>query len=186
EGTLQEKGLRNLQALQRVVLDQQLGYQFPYQTVDINTDLRVIVLSAGKSLLRLDVVAPLSSEAAERVRETTPDNPDRIPQQQLWKFRAYLLHCQALEYSIPSEVSEAISEDYAESRRRAQTEEGEQKMLTQEDLSFMLTLARLISVSKGQTKLQLETWDEVKDLFSRLREREAEYKRQGTTAGTQD
>ncbi|KAJ2001190.1 hypothetical protein GGI04_003837, partial [Coemansia thaxteri] len=63
EGTLDERGLRNLQALQTVILDQTLTYVYPYQPIDMATNLRVLVLSNGKSILQNDCDLYLSDEA---------------------------------------------------------------------------------------------------------------------------
>ncbi|KAJ2437731.1 hypothetical protein GGF42_008527, partial [Coemansia sp. RSA 2424] len=42
EGTLDERGLRNLQALQGVILDQAVTYVYPYQPIDMATSQRVL------------------------------------------------------------------------------------------------------------------------------------------------
>ena len=51
EGQLKDRGVRNVQSLSRVVKDQVLGYRFPYHEFEFHTDLKVIIVSKGKSLL---------------------------------------------------------------------------------------------------------------------------------------
>jgi hypothetical protein len=51
EGQLQDRGVKNLKALARVITDQKLAYVFPYSEFDFDTDFGVVVLSEGKSLL---------------------------------------------------------------------------------------------------------------------------------------
>ena len=107
EGMLQEKGVRNLKALQRIALEQSLTYQFPFQPIEIATNIRLVVTSAGKSLIKLDISVPLSDEAAQNLRESTqPQAPPTLDGQQYHGIRSYLLYCQGLEYEIPKEVSE--------------------------------------------------------------------------------
>lgn len=57
EGQLKDRGVRNVQSLARVVKDQVLGYRFPYHEFEFHTDLKVVIVSKGKSLLP---VSPLS------------------------------------------------------------------------------------------------------------------------------
>ncbi|KAJ1921900.1 hypothetical protein H4219_000246 [Mycoemilia scoparia] len=171
EGTLQENGVRNLQALQRMATDQCLTYQFPFQPIDIDTNTRIVVLSSGKSLLKLDVSIPLEKAAHDTIIKNCTygqHSKDSLSDEQLWSLRSYLLNCQKLSYEIPKDISEASSY-YAESRRQAQG--SETNMPTQESLSFMLTLARLISISKYQQQLSLESWQEAKALYQKIKER---------------
>lgn len=51
EGTLKDAGVRNVHALTKVINEQTLGYVFPFSSFEFETDLKVIVLSRGKSLL---------------------------------------------------------------------------------------------------------------------------------------
>jgi hypothetical protein len=51
EGQLQDRGVKNLKALARVMSEQKLAYVFPFSEFDFETDVGVVVLSEGKSLL---------------------------------------------------------------------------------------------------------------------------------------
>ena len=51
EGTLKDAGVRNVQALTNVIQQQTLEYQFPFSAFSFETDLNVVVVSRGKSLL---------------------------------------------------------------------------------------------------------------------------------------
>lgn len=51
EGTLKDAGVRNVQALTNIVQHQTLEYQFPFSAFSFETDLNVVVVSRGKSLL---------------------------------------------------------------------------------------------------------------------------------------
>ncbi|KAE8226256.1 hypothetical protein CF326_g7729, partial [Tilletia indica] len=58
-GQLNEGGVRNLQTLSGVLRTHRLEYEYPYNRFAFETDLRVVVLSAGKSFLPVDVFLPL-------------------------------------------------------------------------------------------------------------------------------
>ncbi|KAJ1880525.1 hypothetical protein LPJ71_010485, partial [Coemansia sp. S17] len=58
---------------------------------------------------------------------------------------------------------------YAALRREAH-EKGE-KMMTQAELSLIVTVARLISISKGEAELSSASWKEAMELETRRSER---------------
>jgi hypothetical protein len=51
EGQLVDPGVRNFQALQNVIQNQTLTYEFPYSQYDFDTDISVLSLSSSKSML---------------------------------------------------------------------------------------------------------------------------------------
>ncbi|KAJ2828384.1 Malate dehydrogenase, cytoplasmic, partial [Coemansia sp. 'formosensis'] len=177
EGTLDERGLRNLQALQSVILDQTVTYVYPYQPINMPTNLRVLVLSNGKSILENDCDLYLSDTAAaflagihdESAASFMPLDPMHTEQ-----IRQYLELARHMEFSVPTEVSDAISDEYAALRREAH-EKGE-KMMTQAELSLIVTVARLISISKGEPELSSASWKEAVALETRRGERNTQAK----------
>ncbi|KAJ2017977.1 hypothetical protein GGH92_004225 [Coemansia sp. RSA 2673] len=174
EGTLDERGLRNLQALQSVILDQTVTYVYPFQPINMATNLRVLVFSNGKSILENDCDLYLSESAAaflasihdESAASFMPLDPMHTEQ-----IRQYLELARHMEFSVPTEVSNAISDEYAALRREAH-EKGE-KMMTQAELSLIVTVARLISISKGEAELSSASWKEAMELETRRSERNA-------------
>ncbi|KAJ1723105.1 hypothetical protein LPJ53_002546 [Coemansia erecta] len=172
EGTLNERGVRNLQALQTVILDQSVTYLYPFQPIEMGTNLRVLVLSIGKSILQNDCDMYLSEPAAqflagisnESVGGVKPLDPMHTEQ-----IRQYLEHARNLEFSVPKDISDKISEEYADMRRTAH--ESKKKMISQTELAQAVTVARLISVSKGESELSWESWKEACALETRRTER---------------
>lgn len=51
EGQLVDPGVRNFQALNNLIQNQTLTYEFPYSQYDFDTDINVISLSTTKSML---------------------------------------------------------------------------------------------------------------------------------------
>lgn len=56
EGQLVDPGVRNFQALQNVIQNQTLTYEFPYSQYDFDTDISVLSLSSSKSMLAVSCV----------------------------------------------------------------------------------------------------------------------------------
>ncbi|KAJ2162883.1 hypothetical protein GGF46_000266 [Coemansia sp. RSA 552] len=174
EGTLDERGVRNLHSLQTMVLDQSVPYMYPYQQISIPTSQRVLILSTGKSILQTDCAVHLADGAARflaQVQEQSAEVPRPLDPMHVEQVRHYLETARHSEFSIPKEISDVISAEYAESRQQAH-ERGE-AMTSQEDLALAVTVARLVSISKGEGELSAASWQEACALEQRRRERNA-------------
>ncbi|KAJ2680903.1 hypothetical protein GGI25_000207 [Coemansia spiralis] len=161
EGTLDERGVRNLQALQTAILDQTVTYTYPYQPIDMPSNLRVLILSTGKSILQNDCGLYLSSPAIQFLSTIKGnDTPELKPLDPMHteQLRQYLEYVRHMEFNVPQDVSDAISSEYAELRREAHKSGG--KMMTQAELALTVTVARLLSISKGESELSLDSWKE--------------------------
>ncbi|KAJ2785804.1 hypothetical protein H4R18_000350 [Coemansia javaensis] len=174
EGTLDERGVRNLHALQTAILDQSVAYAYPFQSIDVPASLRVLVLSVGKSILQNDCDLHLSRDAAQFLAGIAAGEPpglrplDPMHTEQL---RQYLAAARDLDFSIPKDVSDAISAEYAAARREAH--ERGAPLMSQEELALAVTVARLVSIGKGCAALDLASWREACALEQRRRERAA-------------
>ncbi|KAJ2851361.1 hypothetical protein IWW36_001127 [Coemansia brasiliensis] len=178
-GTLEERGVRNLHAVQTAIIDQQVTYLYPFQPIEMPTNLRFLVLSTGKSILHNDCDVYLSNSAKQFFKNMQSSSPvehqlrplDPMHTEQL---RQYLECARHMEFSIPQPVSDFISNEYAQTRRAAH-EEGK-KMMTQEELALTITVARLISISKGESELSLASWNEAVELERCRKERNLQTK----------
>ncbi|OMJ12788.1 Mini-chromosome maintenance complex-binding protein [Smittium culicis] len=167
EGVLEEQGLRNLNSLQRIVTEQKLGFIYPYQQIEIDLDIRFLVISKGKSLIKTDIVIPLTefSDTADSSEDSVI-----IESRDLEFIRVYLNKASTLEFTIPSEVSTTISEEYANSRKESK-DSPSTLLKTQEDLFLTLTVARLLSLSKMESELTIDSWKESLELEKQRRSR---------------
>lgn len=59
EGTLHQRGLENVHALQEVIASQRLDYVFPFARFPFETDLGVIIVADGKQSAFFEVQVPL-------------------------------------------------------------------------------------------------------------------------------
>eukprot|EP01027_Heterolobosea_sp_BB2_P017134 GEZU01024305.1.p1 GENE.GEZU01024305.1~~GEZU01024305.1.p1 ORF type:complete len:633 (-),score=102.39 GEZU01024305.1:748-2646(-) len=61
EGTIDERGIKNLNALRQLVRFQTVLYDFEYHTIEMYADIPVLILSEGNSLIDADCRIPLAS-----------------------------------------------------------------------------------------------------------------------------
>jgi len=135
EGELREHGMRNIRALAAVLQSHTLPYVFPYSEYDMPTDLNVVVLSTGKSLLPTDIQVPVRPASGKvfKISNTAPSAEPSL----LDAWRLYLLERRSANVTIPEAVSEHIQADFVERRKSSS--------YAQEDLQRCLGIARCVS-----------------------------------------
>ncbi|KAG0665895.1 hypothetical protein C6P46_005989 [Rhodotorula mucilaginosa] len=160
EGKLEDTGVRNLRHLATAITQQKLAYEFPYSSFELDTDLNFVLLSEGKAILPTDCVV--------YVRPTSSSGqPVRPDASKLDQFRGYIAAMKHSQFSIPAEMSEVIQSDFVERRQASQGGEA----MTQDDLLFRMTAARLLALSYGETELSKEAWMRTAELDDRRKER---------------
>lgn len=166
DGQLNESGLRNLAALQGVMLQQKIAYDFDVFTLEQHTDAPVTVLSSARTMLKgvREVVVPLKS--------TAPIAPDAgavaaaVADADVAPARAYLAAARGIsrEFSIPAETAAVVEKDLADAKAR-------DSALTADDFHQLLNLARLLAVSYGEKELTVERWGQALALEKQRQER---------------
>ena len=161
-GQLNENGVKNVKALENVISWQKLEYDFSYNKLEFKTNLLVMILSEGKSLLPSDchlVLRPCSPpKNAQRVLNS-------ISADTMQQMRAFLGMAQLAEYSLSPEMQRVLQDDFVKSRQQNQNN------MTAEDFHLLLLLSRLMSLSCGQTSLTPELWSRVKQMEAERRAR---------------
>lgn len=154
-GQLNGNGVKNITALGNVISWQKLEYDFNYYKAEFATNLLVLILSEGKSLLPSDchvVLRPReASESVERVLSS-------VSSASLERMRAFLGLARLAEYSLTSEMQKVLQDDFVKSRQQ------DHSNMTAEDFHLLLLLSRLMSLSHGQNTLTLEMWTHVKQM----------------------
>ncbi|KAJ1973908.1 hypothetical protein H4R33_006894, partial [Dimargaris cristalligena] len=179
-GQLRDAGILNIRALNQVLTELKLEYEFPFQRLEFETEVKVLVVSEGKSFLPSDCMVPLSAPAAERLSHDGPStltNPEEGPgsaDPMDWEIiRHYLKTCLAIDYAIDPEMAKKIQTDYVEERKQTMT--NKEPTINQLDLSYRLTLAKLVAISKGIKELTDEIWSYTCNLDNVRKERVAEF-----------
>lgn len=173
EGHLNAQGTENLATLSQIIRWQQHNYNFKFHSVKIDTDLKILVISEGKSILPVPYTVPLENNDSETIgsmRQACENVDDFLTEDLLNMFRYYITALiDVPEYSIPEEVTETV-EKYFTDRRSLEEERG-LTLFSPEELSSYMTMARYLTISRGETVLTREIWEETCKLESARRAR---------------
>ncbi|KAL6782238.1 hypothetical protein ACKKBG_A06055 [Auxenochlorella protothecoides x Auxenochlorella symbiontica] len=155
-GTLNEVGVRNLQAVDVLVRTQKVAYDFEFFSLDQEADAPVTVLSCGRSLLKdaLGTSLPLAPTAPLAEPESLAS---MLQTSSLDGVREYLAAVRALDFTIPSHVAEVVEKDLASARQK-------DAAITPASLHHLLNVARLLAVSHGEAELTAGRWAAVQSM----------------------
>lgn len=148
-GQLNTKGVQNVTALETLISWQKLEYDFDFYKTDFQSNIQVLVLSEGKSMLPCDCHVKL--EASSQQQSTV-----NISEDTLNVFRTYIGLVRSSSYSITPDMQKALQEDFVEARQRNPSK------MTADDFHRHLLVARLLALSSGSGTLTQELWEKVK------------------------
>ncbi|XP_078668117.1 mini-chromosome maintenance complex-binding protein-like [Branchiostoma floridae x Branchiostoma belcheri] len=158
-GQLQTTGVMNVQALGTAVQWQKVDYDFDFHKTEFPCNLRMLLLSEGRSLIQTDCQVPLQPPSPPSQLENTFHRIQAsLTGDYLAKVRSYLTVTELMEYTLPEGMQKVIEEDFVKMRS------DDPKNMTAEDLHSLLVVARLLALSVGQTTLSQEVWDRAKQL----------------------
>eukprot|EP00002_Diphylleia_rotans_P039606 TRINITY_DN9219_c0_g1_i1.p1 TRINITY_DN9219_c0_g1~~TRINITY_DN9219_c0_g1_i1.p1 ORF type:complete len:585 (-),score=115.65 TRINITY_DN9219_c0_g1_i1:48-1802(-) len=152
-GQLGEKGVANYKALQELSLWQKVDYNFQYHSLSFYTDIPMVIVSTGKSLIQTDIAIPL-----------VPSEPILTPQCSIDDVRAYLINVRLLECKLDENTAKVAEGDYVRLRQSDPN-------INQQDFHNMLTLARISAVSHGEVILTPERWQRIVEMETLRRRR---------------
>ncbi|KAH9515258.1 hypothetical protein Btru_014015, partial [Bulinus truncatus] len=118
QGQLNNTGVLNVKALADVINWQKVDYDFQWHPIPVPTNINVLTLSEGESLLPKDIHIPLVSDSlitdipghfSKLDNRMTPDN--------LNKLRSYITACRLCEYQVPEETQAIIQDDFVNTRQ---------------------------------------------------------------------
>lgn len=161
-GQLNENGVNNVTALGHVISWQKLEYDFNFYKAEFTTNLLVLILSEGKSLLPSDCHVVLRQHSAPQPAERVLS---RISPDTMERMRAFLGVARLAEYSLSSEMQDVLQDDFVKSRQQ------DRRNMTAEDFHQLLLMSRLMSLSCGQSTLTPEMLNHVKQMEAERRAR---------------
>ncbi|XAR66020.1 hypothetical protein NMG60_11012059 [Bertholletia excelsa] len=156
-GTLNSVGIENARLLKDLLELQKVEYDFQYYKMEMPADVQLLIISEGKSnILPADVVLPFCPSLVGS--SETPD-AERV---KAWRW--YLTSLRSRPHSILPEMQKVVEDDLVAARQA-------DRSLGSQEFSRWLTMARLMSLSFGETALSLEHWQMVKELERIRKER---------------
>ncbi|CAK1550646.1 unnamed protein product [Leptosia nina] len=161
QGQLDSSGVNNITALGNLIKQQKVEYDFKYYKMEYDSDISVLILSEGKSLLPSDYHVPLRPESSSlEIFDAIVEAATYYLKEEIMNtIRMYLTNLKIVKYSI-SENLQFVEEDFIEMRSKSDTE----NPVTADDLHRLLVLARLVSLSRGLDTLTKECWDITKQM----------------------
>lgn len=166
EGTLQDRGVKNIRALSRVIVEQKLGYVFPFTPeFDFETDFGVVVLSRGKSLLPVSCVVNLREQGTSRTADVAaPTSSD------LARFRTTIATARSKSLEVGDSVSSVreclfcntkftahrktigqhVETDFVNMRKESAQSSGS---INHETLMLRMTIARFVGICSQESHL---------------------------------
>lgn len=163
EGTLADTGVRNVRSLTTLLHTHKLGYAFPFNEYEFDTDMSIIILSSTKSMIPTDVrvvhcPSTGSTSASSGTSEPAVPTPDELA-----NWRAHILSARQADLpALPEALAKQITEEFVAARRSAP-----QGATSQEDLQRRLNLARLSALAKG-SELDEQVWRSVVQLDEQI------------------
>nr|CCA17582.1 conserved hypothetical protein [Albugo laibachii Nc14] len=153
-GKLDEKGYRNINAVQSLISRMQLPYDFQYFHLEFPQDVSIVSVSGSKSVFSSLIQIPVQpGQLASKVLDPASLRTS------VECFRMYLVAMRSLQVKIGNEQADT-AEKYFVNRRK------EDKCVTSEDLDRWLRLARLQAISHGEDQVSNASWERVVDLDS--------------------
>lgn len=161
-GQLDGNGVKNVTALGSVISWQKLEYDFNFYKAEFTTNLLVLVLSEGKSLLPSDCHVVLRPQGQLQPAQMALEgvNPETLE-----RMQTFLGLARVAEYSLSAEMQEVLQNDFVNSRQQNHSS------MSVEDFHLLLLLSRLMALSCGQTSLTPEMWNRVKQMEAERRAR---------------
>lgn len=155
EGKLEDRGVKNLSAIQQVMGEQKLVYDFKYHNLTFDTDLPMLVLSKGKSIFKTDCSIALNPS------KNYPETYASPNAQVVAVWREYLLFARQLEVEIPEKSSKTIQDSFVEMRKV-------NPKLDQKAMHLRMGFSRLLAVSFLENALTKERWDYAVPLYKHI------------------
>ena len=200
---LTAEGLKNLTSIGHMISWQKVEYNFNYHQIEFISDVPALVLSDGRSMLPNDsqiMLRPTQVPGPTVIDESINTVSSMLNVDLLNKIRAYLTVVQHLTYQLNEDIQKAVQEDFVQERRmrsaaqnngvQGESEENGQDNssgaagnrerigMSTDDLHAHLVLARLLGLSRGETTLTRDMWEETKTMERARKERVAHLPRQ--------
>ncbi|XP_027852654.2 mini-chromosome maintenance complex-binding protein [Aphis gossypii] len=160
-GNLDSKGMQNFEALKNIISNQQMKYDFTYYGMDYETQIPVLTLSIGKSILPYDIDIVLKPDPSCSNVEETMNSVHGYLKSQLHlldKLRKYIAIISTFPFNYDEDILKVIEHDYVEMRK------ADPKNVSGDDLHRFMMISRLIALCSGKNEFNKEIWESGKSL----------------------
>ncbi|XP_058054328.1 mini-chromosome maintenance complex-binding protein [Anopheles bellator] len=157
-GKLEAAGVEAVQHVARLIKNQRLKYNFQFYQLEFNTDVPVLILSEGRSMLPSNCQLPIipDLDAIKLIDETIKAGRHYVTPK-LGDIRCYLSAARIRSFDMKTLDPAIVEEDFV----RMRTANSDVSM---DDLHNLVVLARLLGISAGKRSLEREHWERAKEL----------------------
>lgn len=157
-GKLEAAGVEAVKNLAQLINQQRLKYNFQYYEIEFDTDVPVMILSEGRTMLPVDSHIPIvpSSDSIPLMKETF-EAVKHFLQPRLNALRMYLTQQRVAEFTVAAFVTDMIQNDFVQMRKHNEE-------VSAQDLHALLVLSRLLGLSQGSNTMSKEIWEQAKQL----------------------
>ncbi|CAA22598.1 MCM binding protein homolog Mcb1 [Schizosaccharomyces pombe] len=134
-GTLNDVGCRNVQFLSSLISQQDLTFFYPFSSFTVHSNVRIIILSHGRSILPADVGCRCRGDSPDTIE--FPTDSDEL--QEFCNF----FHMWNMRANIPENMLDYIQSTYVSSRQY-------NKEINEKTLSLQINCSRLYAKSFGR------------------------------------
>ena len=166
EGKLLETGIKNLSALKNLIDFQLLQYEYPYNKIEINHDVEILIIThKTKSILSSPFLTLLPT-----IINNNNNNSDILTEND-FKFIFYYLNFIRYDssynekFTIKEEVSKVIQKNYVDNNRN----------FKEDDFDLVLKLTRFHALSYGRNYITYDDYEYALYLEKQRKERLEEY-----------
>ncbi|XP_022900658.2 mini-chromosome maintenance complex-binding protein isoform X1 [Onthophagus taurus] len=151
-GRLNSSGCQAIAALNRLIKDQEISYDFKVYNVDFCHNIPILIVSEGKSMLPSDyhVILQPNNVHVETYSEVFPAAKLLLTQELLNDLRQYLTLSKHKKHELPQDIECLIEEDFVKYRREYD--------INAQDLHQLLDLARLVAFGDGKSTIDKNSW----------------------------
>uniref|UniRef100_A0A182UKI8 Mini-chromosome maintenance complex-binding protein n=1 Tax=Anopheles melas TaxID=34690 RepID=A0A182UKI8_9DIPT len=164
-GKLESAGVEAVKHVAHLIKAQRLKYDFQFYQLDFNTDVPVLVLSEGKSMLPSNCYLPIvpDLDAIKLIDETIKAGRHYVAPK-LDGMRRFLTGARVRPFDMKTLDPTVVQDDFVRMRT-------ENSAVTMDDLHALFVLARLLGLSRGRTALHRDDWERAKALEGERRNR---------------
>lgn len=166
-GKLEAAGVEAIKSMADLINNQRLKYNFQFYEIEFDSDVPVMILSEGKSMLPNDCHIPLKPAADLSILRETFEAVKHFISPKLEAIRKYLTVQRKAEFVVNAEDTDMIQNDFVEMRRL-------NDKVTADDLHSLLVLSRLMGLARGKGVMSKEIWKETITLETERKERVAQ------------
>ena len=164
EGKLDEIGVKNIGALKSLIDFQVLGYEYPYNKIEISHDIEILIVShKAKSIL----YSPFLTLLPIISNNNDNDNESETPNENDFKYIFYYLNYIRYDPSygdkfiINEEISQAIQKNYIKNNPKYK----------HDDFDLVYLLTRFHALSCGKNYMTYEDYEYVMNLEKQRKQR---------------